>query len=116
MPVSNHEIWHTCQYCGQEFDRRIHIDQCPGCGADVDFNPFIFRFAIGSSLTMIVVLLCLVLLFSGCMTQQYGYRRHRNRVAQEVTQYEHSLSAGQDWTRPWRHWWERPKSHWPFND
>jgi len=61
-------------------------------------------------------ILAIILLSSCSLTEQYGLRRHRNKVAQEVIQYEHSLNAGRDWTRVWRHWNERPKSHWPFND
>lgn len=34
--LANHEIWHVCVNCQEEFDRKKHIDSCPKCGHLVD--------------------------------------------------------------------------------
>jgi len=28
----NHELWHVCEYCYHEFDRRAAFGHCPNCG------------------------------------------------------------------------------------
>lgn len=116
--LHNHEIWHECS-CGATYDLRRYKICCPECGAPNPDNQKAFAFSVIFSTNAILLLLIIaavLLSMSSCMTQQYGLRRHRNKVAQEVIQYEHSLSAGRDWTRVWRHWDERPKSRWPFRD
>ena len=30
--MKNHEIWHTCSQCGEEYDEREHWFHCPHCG------------------------------------------------------------------------------------
>lgn len=53
-----------------------------------------------------------LIMFSSCVTQlQPGcaYQRHNVRMRQLNTQYTYCTSAGDDWTRPLRNWWERPQ-------
>lgn len=61
------------------------------------------------------ILIAYLVLFSSCATTKYKVRRHNNRLIQEVQQYQSSLPAYKDWTRPYRNWDRRPKSKWPFN-
>lgn len=35
----SHEIWHICLSCGFEFDRRMHGDDCPDCGTNINAIP-----------------------------------------------------------------------------
>lgn len=113
--AANHNFWYTCQYCGEEFDQRIHMERCPHCGADVSFNAFIFRKAVKFSVMFLVILMVVALLFTSCTSTKYAVRRHHNHIAQKVIQYEHCRP---DRYRDWKicqHFNERPKSHWPFN-
>lgn len=32
MKLCNHEVWHTCDKCGEIYDRRKHGNNCPKCG------------------------------------------------------------------------------------
>lgn len=32
----NHETWHCCTSCGKWFDRRLHGDDCPDCGTNIN--------------------------------------------------------------------------------
>jgi uncharacterized protein YcfL len=45
---------------------------------------------------------------------QKKVRKNHNRIAQLSIQYENCISPAKDWTRRYRHWWERPQGHWPF--
>lgn len=63
-----------------------------------------------------MAILIFIFLMSSCMTRKYGYRQHRNHVAQQIIQYEASKPYRfGDW-KACMHFSERPKSHWPFND
>lgn len=66
------------------------------------------RFARYSLAKMAVVAL---VLFTSCVSLRPGSlsQRHRCRVAQDEIQNEHCLSAGKDWTRPYRNWHNRPQ-------
>lgn len=63
-----------------------------------------------------LLLISVVFIASGCNTKRYGLRQHRNHVAQQILQFEHSKPyRWGDW-KACQHFAERPKSHWPFND
>ena len=32
--MRNHEIWHECEHCGEEYDARLWMGCCPHCGHD----------------------------------------------------------------------------------
>lgn len=32
--MRNHEIWHECEQCGEEYDMRLWMGVCPKCGHD----------------------------------------------------------------------------------
>jgi len=112
----NHEIWTECT-CGAIYDARIHGSVCPECGADTPINRKAFAFSACFSLVVILLFLAIVLLVSSCgITKQYGYRHHRNTVAQKVIQYEASKPyRWGDW-KACQHFSERPKGHWPLRD
>jgi len=114
--LSNHEIWHECK-CGAIYDRRIHGDICPSCGLTQPINRKLFAFSAAFSFTAILLFMAALLLLTGCgITQKYGYRQHRNKVAQKVIQYEASKPyRWGDW-KACQHFSERPKSHWPLRD
>ena len=62
----------------------------------------------------LIAILVIILACSGCTATKYKVRRHNNRLIQEVQQNQNKLSAGHDWTRPYRNWDRRPTSKWPF--
>lgn len=66
--------------------------------------------------TKISIFIMVLFISTSCITRKYGYRQHRNRVAQKILQYEHSKPyRWGDW-KVCIHFSERPKGHWPFND
>lgn len=65
-----------------------------------------------SEYSLVKLLAVGLILLSSCVTQLNpgcAYQRHNVRMRQLNQQYEHSLSAGEDWLRPLRNWWERPQ-------
>ncbi len=32
--MKNHEAWHTCEQCQNEYDARLENGYCPACGAN----------------------------------------------------------------------------------
>lgn len=94
-----------CYNCGHESDDSV----CKQCGT-------VQRFRYSGLVILAPAIIALLLLTSGCMLRKYGYRQHRNMVAQKVIQYEHCKPYRfGDW-KACQHFNERPKSHWPFND
>ena len=63
------------------------------------------------STTTIVILLLALFLVSSCATMKPKSKalRQTTRMVQDETQYEHSLSALNDWMRIYRHGWNAPK-------
>lgn len=61
--------------------------------------------------TAIVILLFVLFLASSCATMKPKSQalRRTTRMVQEETQYEHSISALNDWMRTYRHGWNAPK-------
>jgi hypothetical protein len=45
---------------------------------------------------------------------RFTVRHHKNRVLQEVIQYQGSIPAGKDPGRIYRNWDRRPHGSWPF--
>lgn len=108
--LPNHETWHTCAQCGTAYDQHLHGTSCPECG-------FTIAKIIETNLYPIAIFILFILIGSSCgITKQYGYRNHRNTVAQKVIQYEASKPyKWGDW-KACQHFSERPKSHWPLRD
>lgn len=117
--MSNHNAWHICTNCGNEFDRRLESDICPNCGTKANTN---------RSDILMIILVIIILAISGCATQKHPVlsnipltekiqkkvRRHQNQMLQEVIQYQSSISSGKDCTRPYRNWDRRPHGKRPF--
>lgn len=117
--MSNHNAWHTCTNCGEEFDRRIESNSCPKCQTKVSTR---------SSDIMLVIIVLIILIVTGCATPKHHVRsnltvteklqkkvrHHKNRIAQETIQYQSSIPAGKDWTRMYRNRDRRPTGSWPF--
>ena len=114
--LSNPEMWHECT-CGAIFDRRVHMNVCPECGLNINYSRKVFVFSCLFSFTVIALFIVALFALTGCgITKQYGYRHHRNNVAQKVIQYEASKPyRWGDW-KACMHFSERPKSHWPLRD
>lgn len=95
-----------CYNCQTEID----TNKCPNCGT----------YQSNKAITIVgllaPIMLVTMLLLPGCMLRKYGYRQHRNHVAQEVIQYEHCNPKRAHINQVNRHFSERPKSHRPFND
>lgn len=113
--LPNHEIWTECT-CGAIYDARMHGTACPECGANTPLNRKVFTFAAAFSFTVIMLLFAIGLLATSCISRQYGYRHHRNTVAQKVLQYEHCRPDKYGEWKVCQHFNERPKNHWPFRD
>jgi len=114
IQVYNHEVMFTCLKCHEEFDGRIHRFTCPYCQTEIPHANRISKTI--DYLILAIAIWAVLSMVTGCSVSkmQYSVRQHKNRIAQENAQYEHSISAGNDWTRPYRHGWERPKGSWPF--
>lgn len=108
--LPNHEIYTECTKCGAIYDQRMHGNSCPECG-------FTFERMFSNHIFAIAILILFCLIGSSCgITKQYGYRHHRNTVAQKVIQYEASKPYRMgDW-KACMHFSERPKCHWPLRD
>jgi hypothetical protein len=94
-----------CFNCGSE----LQESNCKRCNAVQHFN-------YSGVLIFGPALVILLITASGCALQKYGYRQHRNKVAQKVIQYEHCDPLRAHANAQYRHFSERPKSHWPLND
>lgn len=79
-------------------------------------NLKVFAFSAGFAMLVIMLFLAIVMLVSGCSTQQMTYkvRNHRNRVLQETIQYQSAVPACKDWTRAYRNWDRRPRGSFPM--
>ena len=106
----NHETWHFCEQCGIQYDQHLHGEVCPECG-------FTVAKLLSTNLYPIAIFILFLLIGSSCgITKKYGYRHHRNTVAQKVIQYEASKPyRWGDW-KACQHFAERPKGHWPLKD
>lgn len=114
QPINHsHEIWHVCTCCGVEFDKHLHGNACPECGTVSKVN-YLSGTIIFSAIIFWVII---ALLFTSCgITKKYGYRHHRNTVAQKVLQYEHCRPYRFGEWKACQHFNERPKNHWPLRD
>jgi len=106
--MSNHNLWTICPKCGYEFDMRIQGIKCPNCPEPKRFHNLVTWACI------ILIVLGILSLFSSCSSTKYHVRHRQNKLSQEVIQYQNSMSAAEDWTRPSRNWDRRPQGHWPF--
>jgi hypothetical protein len=113
---NNHEMWTECP-CGAIYDARLHNSICPVCGSNAPINRKVFAFSAAFSLLAIMLILLIIFSATSCgITKKYGYRHHRNTVAQKVIQYEASKPyRWGDW-KACQHFSERPKGHWPLRD
>lgn len=94
-----------CFNCLQETTKNV----CEHCNTVQHFR-YAVLVIFGSALVVAI------LIFSSCALHKYGYRQHRNRVAQKVIQYEQSDPKRAHANAQYRHFSERPKNHWPLND